>query len=296
MTQLSEKAVLVNLSISQWTARKEDKKVSREVEAQYHAHDAGRYSKVLIAQEEIQKLSSIANEARTFHYENTLPWNDDGTRILPTANYLTYTRKIQELKSKFESAVSTFLDAYPDLVTEAQNRLNGLFNAADYPPIEKITRKFDLTVKVNPMPDSADFRVSLQSDDLEAIRGDLDQRIKENTQQAIGDLWKRLYSGVEHMAETLNDPEAKFRDSLVKNLIDLCELLPRLNLTDDPDLERMRKEIEARLTGHDPEALRPKNAKTPMEESARKEARKQTAEEASKILKDMEAYFTPTAN
>jgi hypothetical protein len=296
MITLSEKAVLVNLSISQWTARKEDKKITKEVEEKYQAHDAGRYQKALIAQDEIKKLGKFANEARTFHYENTLPWNDQGFRILPTANYLTYTQKIQGFKTAFENAVSIFLDAYPDLVQEAKNRLNGLFNPFDYPPIEEVTRKYGFSVQVNPMPDSSDFRVSLQSDDLEAIRADLEKRIKENTQQAINDLWQRLYNAVNHMATTLEDSEATFRDSLVQNIIDLCELLPRLNLMDDPNLEEMRKEVKNKLTKYNPEELRPKNAKTGIEEGYRARARDETAEEAKAILKSMEAYFTPPVN
>ena len=33
-------------------------------------------------------------------------------------------------------------------------------------------------------------------------------------------------------------------------------LLPRLNFTDDPNLEAMRAEVEAKLIGHHPDALR----------------------------------------
>jgi len=84
MSNLNEKAMLVKLSVSQWTARKYDKKVSQEINDQYSAHDAGRYNKVLIAQEEIKKISKVASQARSFHYFNTLPWDDNGSRILPS--------------------------------------------------------------------------------------------------------------------------------------------------------------------------------------------------------------------
>lgn len=105
--RLSEKAMLVKLSISQWTARKYDRKVSHEVNSQYGANaDAGRYNKVLIAQEAIKKITKVANEARTFHYYQTLSWSDEGYRMLPAANFMDYSTKMREFRSKFETVVN----------------------------------------------------------------------------------------------------------------------------------------------------------------------------------------------
>ena len=49
MTHLSDKALLVNLSIKQWTAKKLDKRASVEI-AKIHGADsrAGRYNKSLL--------------------------------------------------------------------------------------------------------------------------------------------------------------------------------------------------------------------------------------------------------
>ena len=71
---LSQKAVLASLSISQWSARKLDKKVTEEIHARNHAEPhAGRYNKLLIAREGLQKVQHVAGEARTFHYAMTQP-------------------------------------------------------------------------------------------------------------------------------------------------------------------------------------------------------------------------------
>jgi hypothetical protein len=50
---LSQKAVLASVSISQWSARKLDKKATEEIHARNHAEPhAGRYNKLLIARED----------------------------------------------------------------------------------------------------------------------------------------------------------------------------------------------------------------------------------------------------
>ena len=45
---LNHKAMLMTLSISQWTARKHDKHASSEIEKSHGAKNAGRFNKLLV--------------------------------------------------------------------------------------------------------------------------------------------------------------------------------------------------------------------------------------------------------
>ncbi len=132
--QLQEKAMLAFLTISQWTARKHDKRATQDVAQKHHVNgEAGRYHKVLIAKEELKEIQRIASSARSFHYENTLPWSDDGNRILTAANYFAYTTELQKLKAEFEAHASKFCQDYQTLVVNQMSRLNDLYNPGDYP-------------------------------------------------------------------------------------------------------------------------------------------------------------------
>ncbi len=278
--QLSEKAMLVKLSISKWSARKYDRKVSREVADKYGTdQDRGRYKKVLVAHEHLQAIQKAESAARTFNYENTLPWKDDGARILPSANYLEYTGEIRGLKSEFEGQVKDFIQAYPALVDQARLELSGLYDPADYPDPATIGRKFAFEVEVDPLPIAADFRVDLQAGEVDRIKAEIAGRLKKAEAEAMRDCFNRVYEVVKHMAGKLADKEAIFRDSLITNIQDLVDLLPRLNLTDDPRLEELRREVEANLLGYEPDTLR----KNPF-------ARQETAQAASDILTAMAGY------
>jgi hypothetical protein len=50
-----------------------------------------------------------------------------------------------------------------------------------------------------------------------------------------------------HMVDKLNEPESRFHASLVTNVFDLVDLLPRLNVNDDEELNRFAAEIKDRL-------------------------------------------------
>lgn len=281
MKNLNEKGMLINLSISQWAGRKHDKTVSQEVASQHGTTtDAGRYHKSLVAKNALETIKKAANKARTFHYENTLPWSNDGARILPAKNYLNYSQKMRELKTEFETAVSFFIANYAGYVNQARYDLNGLFNPADYPEQWQIERKFGFETSVNPLPSADDFRVNINQEDINAIKSDIEIRLKSTTETAMRELWTRLHDAISHMVLKLKDSDAVFRDSLINNICELCGLLPRLNITDDPELEAMRAETEKALCGYDPDDLR-KNPET----------RQNAAEEAQRILDQMSGYM-----
>ena len=277
---LTEKAMLVKLSISKWSARKYDKKVSAEVADQYGTdQERGRYNKVLVAVEAVKKVGQAESAARTFHYENTLPWKDDGARILPAANFAHYSAEMRRLKSDFQAATMEFCGSYPELMDQARRDLNGLFDPADYPSSDKIARKFSFEVEVDPLPTGADFRVDLQAGEVDRIKADIEGRLQAAESAAMADCFNRLYDVVRKAAEKLTDRNAIFRDSLVTNIQDLVDLLPRLNLTGDPRLEDLRREVADKLLGYEPETLRKNQF-----------ARMETAQAANDILAAMAGY------
>lgn len=278
---LGSKAMLVRLSIKQWSIRKYDRNVTQKIAQDYQTTmEAGRYTKVLLAENAIRKMSKILNEARSYHYERTLPWYDWGPRLLPAANYLEYTQKIQFFKTEFEKAVNEFIQNYQTYVDEARRRLNGMFNPNDYPRQSVIAHYYGFKVSVDPLPDKDDFRVSLGESEVAAIQADIEARTREAQASGMRELWTRLHDAVNSMVERLSDDKAIFRDSLVGNLTDLVSLLPKMNIADDQDLDAMARQVEKRLCGFNPDQLR-----------SDKKSRRKAAKAAKSILDDMAGYM-----
>ena len=248
---------MVALNISAWTARKYDKKATEKTTSDAGAApDAGRFNKALLGTiEQLQRVSKAANAARTFHYANTLPWMQEA-RILPTANFLTYTQEMRALKTDFDAAVLDFLSEYPTLKLAAIATLNGLYQESDYPQPAELPGKFKFETAFSPVPDAADFRLDLAQEDMEKIKAELTGALEKTQAAAMRDLWERLHDAVQHMAERLASPDAIFRDSLLGNLGELVQLLPRLNIANDPALATMTQEVEQRLCGYAPDSLR----------------------------------------
>jgi hypothetical protein len=255
MTDLSQKAVLVKLSVSQWTARKYDKQVTQEVADSHGVQsDAGRYNKVLVESSEIKKVSKVTNAARTFFYANTLPWSDE-YRIRPTQGYLEFMTDLGEHKAEFQTKVLEFCGMYADLQTKARLTLKGMYNPGDYPSLERINKKFDFSVSVLPLVGAKDFRIDLSKEQVAQMGAQLERQNAKAVKAAMRTAWTRLYEAVTHMADKLSG-NTVFRNSLVDNLEELTKVLPVLNITNDPELAKVCDEISHALCSYDPDTLR----------------------------------------
>lgn len=263
---LSSRAMLAQISIRQWSGRKLDKNVTAKTNADHGARaDAGRYNKALIAKDALAEVAAVVGRARKDHEFYSLPWLQNGCRIMPAAGFQVYASAMQKHREDFESAVADFLTNYPDFVADAEKVLGDMFDRAEYPDAATIAGRFSWAVTILPLPDAADFRVTLADDEASRLRAEIASTMQEAARAAMADTWQRLYDAVSAMATKLKDykpatdtakADGIFRDSLVENLRDLVEILPGLNLTGDAALAAMTDKAREALTMHDAKTLR----------------------------------------
>lgn len=278
---LQNKALLCKVSISQFNPKRTDSKTTSEVLMEKKAgRSAGVWIKYLVDPKALDQVTKIGASARQEHYELSLPWADEGWRILPITAYFIYQEKMKECKRKFEFETDRFLEHWPEYVENAKFALNDMYNPADYPSLERIKRKFDFDVDFIPMPSGNDFRIDLAEEEIEKMRGEVDQRVMEAGERAMSDLWERLATPIRNMSEKLSKTDAIFRDSLVDNLREIIKLVPMLNISEDENLNKMVEEAKEKLTTIPPEVLREDTL-----------ARKSVAKQAEDILSRMEGYF-----
>jgi hypothetical protein len=279
--KLNDRALLVQLKISTWTARKHDKRVTKDTTDAYSASDtAGRFNKHLLPNSDaLDNVHRKAGQIRTFFYENTLPWGIEGVQLLPSKNYLEFMNTMRKHKDEFNYLVNMFLMSYNYQVRQAQQFLANMYNPDDYPSEDDIAAKFSIDMAAYPVP-SDDFRVNIDDDEMKQIQDDVRRRVVEAQHNAMQDVWQRLYDRVQKTYEKLVQPDAIFRDSLIENIHEICELLPRLNISDDPALEKMRKDVLDKVANHNPDALRQD-----------KTLRSETAAEAKKMLDVMAELY-----
>lgn len=288
---LSHKALLANLTLRRWGVRKFDKDAASEVLDNHQAERArGSFSKRLIDHKAMEVLQTVRYKARSYHYKVTLPWFDEGTRILPTTLYFDYVKTMNDLKTEWNAAVKEFLTGYPGFCAQAERELGSLYNPGDYPDARVVAAKFGFEINFCEMP-SGDFRTDLDPDITKTLTSDLHAQIENTYKDALKSAAERVVEVVGHMANKLKDykpadkkkgvkAEGSFKDSLVSNVKELADLLPAFNLTGDAKMTALHQNITEKLCAHVPDALREDTA-----------LRKQVAKDAKNILKQVEDFL-----
>lgn len=252
-------AVLVVPVISFWEANKKSKKGSKEIAELHHIEDktmARVWKSLFPASAEYAKLKEIRSAIRTFVYTNTLAGSVDGERLLPTTNYKFFMEGIRQLKGQFEAAVAEFVKVYPQMVEKAKGLLNGLFEEADYPAKEAVACRFGVTMKIRPVPVADHFTIDLETDDVEMAREEAAKDAKNLMDAANKELWYRLHDAVNDIAQRLNKSNGRIVEATLENLDELLDVMSRLNVSEDANLEALMAQTKEKLLSLDVEAYK----------------------------------------
>jgi hypothetical protein len=267
-----------------------DSEVTEEVREHHHAEPgAGRYNKQIVSRKFLHPVTSQVSAASRAHQVLTLPWLDKGPRALYCPYYEQYTKTMRVCRLNVEAAAKQVASTRGEMMAEARQRLKGMFSDDDYPSVEEIEAKFYVDVEISQMTDVQDFRAELSDEAVKAITKDIQKRSDERLERAVGDVYKRIGTVVGKMAETLKNFEPatgedkaknNFKDSLIYNIKDVADLIPCLNITQDPKLDQLGQQMLAELIEYSPEELKT-NGKV----------RAATASKADKIFNKVRKYM-----
>lgn len=276
-----ENNMVVNVHIGVWTGQKLDKERSRKLTADANAaEDAARVSKHILSKDAFEGIMSAKTAVYNHFRTNTLPWKDNGDRLLPKDMYHDFVNQHSELKDKFYSAVDNFVsNIYPLARDRAEFRMGDMFNANDYPEPKAIEKKFYVKLNIDSVTTANDFRVALDETDQERVKEAIEADMAARINTAMGNVWHRLGTSLEHFIDRMA-PDTKFREATLRNLEELVETIPSLNITNDPNLNAFADVIRQRLTGIDANDLRKDNT-----------LRSQVHSDAAKIMSKMTSFM-----
>jgi len=286
---LGEKAMVSRLSISKFGNQKFDRKISRETNIRLGAEaDSGRYNKPLVNRKApaMVRVTKTYGLLRKYHSDYTIPYDDNGGRLLAATHYTDFCRDLRGYIEAFEQASRDFIDAWDRLVDEAEKKHLGsrVFKRSEYPTKDELKDMFGVRHSFEVVPSGGnayDIR-DISDDDRERIAKAIDTQVGEKLQDSMREPWKRLHDAVARVVDTLSDPEKGFHKTMITKLVDLVNVMPALNIGEDPNLDSLTNDIRNSLVHFDITDLK-----------SDKYYRQDAAADAQKILDDMGAFFTP---
>ena len=252
---ISSAAMIVDFNASVWTARKKDHKASEDVTDANHA-DKGvaNVSKNLLGNcAELLAVQKFAANVRNVHYSMTMPWSDNGSRLLTTAQYFRYHEAMTDCQQEFARLVDEFLRVYEWKIMEAQATNGSLCNRDEYPTRAGLESKFAFRMAYIPLPDAGDFRIDIGNEAMEQIKSQYSDQYASAIKTAMTDIWHKLHDNLSTLVRQLDvNDEGKgnrLYDTVFDRAIELTEMLGTCNVTGDSQMEAMRRQLETALHG-----------------------------------------------
>ena len=253
---IASSAMTVELSMSIWTARKKDHKASDDV-ASMNSADKGvaNVTKNLLGNcDELTALQKFAGNLRNLHYSMTMPWSDNGQRLVTTMQYFKYNEVMTEMIDEGWRMVDNFLNVYDWKVMDAQAKLGAMFNRDEYPTRDAIRGKFAFRLSYEQLPDggnTGDWRLDLPHEAMQTLRTNYTDTFNLKIKGAMDDVWTRLHTNLTRLVRQLDvDEEGKgnrLYDTVFDQALSLTEMLGTCNVTGDTQMEAMKRQLEQAL-------------------------------------------------
>lgn len=242
--------MLVALNVRKWKGNATDREIAAQAELSANA-EMGTMTviKQLTPKHLIQPINTIARLGREEHYKTTVPGLFRGQALLPTRMFETYMATQADIKENFFQAVDSFIRMYPTIREKAKDKLGRSYRERDFPSIDAIRSYFDYSIQTGPVPEVSDWRLDgVNQSDIASLRSEVEDSVKEMYREAHKTMMERTKTVLESMYRqasnySLDAPGAMLRDATIDQMKELSEIVCDMNVTDDPILDKIGKEM-----------------------------------------------------
>ena len=224
--------------------------------------------------------TSIMNRARSFLDERSLPWLK-GLRLVPLTNYNEVRKGLDKFSDEWNDSVAALLSQYDELRRDYLRRVNDLADEVEFPSRQKLEMGFRFGWTEMPLANPDDIRLKhISAKAVAEIKANISEQMETKLRSAQVEIVDRLKELILNLKEKTEDTDRRMFQSLIKNIEDAVDVLPSLNITNDPEINRLINDVKSKFTGIDVDDLK-KDEK----------ARAVVAKQASTVLDDIKKSF-----
>jgi hypothetical protein len=256
MENIFDKGCLIQLSISQWCARsKIDKAYLASVSNNTEWLNA---TKKLVDPASLKPIAKIANAARNYLHEISLPFPINGLVLIPKDLITEVDGELKSMKSVFTKEVSAFVETYNQLRETAKEHLGDLFDELDYPIDIKDRFSFNWRFVIIGVPDGSSKILSPEVYEREKQK--FIETMEEARELAIQSLREEFAGLVERICDRFGtgvDGKPRiFKNSTVDSFYRYFDTFRSRNIFDDDQLSELVSQAQSLLQDASADSVR----------------------------------------
>jgi hypothetical protein len=242
ISKLSDKAVLVKLTLRRAALTRRDEGLTATLQAQENDKSLTVLTKLFRNKESaISQIMAKYGEVYAYHKKHTLPYVDAGPRILPNEMYFEYTQEMKHRIASVDSLLDTYMPMYDQLVLDDVAYRNsgsaaGRASVDEYPTAENFRLSMSAELRFQPMPDASHFLFDLSEDDVASFKRAEEEAAAAANSDAINRMLKPMAALVTKLKDYQGGQKERFHNSLIDNVIEGCDMAKRLAINPTPEL------------------------------------------------------------
>jgi hypothetical protein len=289
---IARDCTLVKVSGSVYSWSKKDRTAADNAARADNADSSAykTYVELIPTEERLRPQQIIAAARDRIAFPKEIKWDNDGRSAVHNTRLEATLEDLNQLKVQFHEAVDAICANLPKL--EADARARGVpLDRLGFPSEQELRDRYKFEIEVGAAIDPNDIRLNHVSEKAAeqivlSVRKQADDKINNLHKQVVASLEAALGRVVSNLTEFSDGKIKRFEDSLITNLAELVECLPRLNVSNDRAVEhtiiRSRGLLDGLHKALAENTLRDK-------EEAGPEVRKKIATEASDILSKLKS-------
>ena len=249
---LSREAVLIKATFHSWTGdKKVDEATATEFNDRVNAQDTAlRHTKKLLSKSDnAANCRTMISNGRKFLNENTVPWTYSGWKLVPKRNFQRVQDEMAAYSEKIYNAASLLFESFNSDIEADREVLGQLFDYKAYIMPHQVFDKFKIDLQYEPIVDINSPQFDAMSETVEQIMAQTRERQTRAVAAASNDLRNRvegiLARTIDRM-ETLAD-KSKKPTALLRSIEELADVLPRLNIAGDPDIDLAARQMKEKI-------------------------------------------------
>ena len=284
---ISSSAMLVSANFKMLGVFRKDIEATDHVNSHYESKgEVASVTKQLFSPRHLKHIKSVRTSIGEYIWRHTLPWSEDGKRLLPADIFDDFQAKMEDFKHQWRVEVDDFMRRWDDMMYEAASEAGKMFDKNDYPSAEDAKKKFGFSISFMKVPDKKDFRIDIISKAAQAkIRKDIEAQVQGEVVAGKREILERIQYNMQHLASVLSDDKKQFRKSALQNAKEMSKLLKGLNITNDPAITDLEKTTTKMLDTLDADELLEKG------KDEQKKAAEKVNESLGKIEQTASAIF-----
>jgi hypothetical protein len=202
-------------------------------------------------------LTALKSQASAYWRSMTLPYPQEGVRLIKQADVAAFENKMREFKEQLAAAAANLQLEYETIKEAAREKLGDLFNPADYPPT--LEGVFEIRWEYPPV-EPPNYLMTFNPELYTQEQSRIQQRFEAAVVMAENAFAEQLQEMIAHLIERLTDEpdgtKKTFKASAIENFKEFYENFNRMNVRSNAQLEGLIQRASDLVAGVDPADLR----------------------------------------